>query len=79
LRQRAAALRARELDSLRPSIATWIVEERVERRGGFASVYHLVPRKAADAYRAALEQAAAEQGIRLIVSGPWAPYAFASW
>jgi hypothetical protein len=79
LKQRAAEQRAPELDPVRTSIATWIKDERVERRGAVVSVYHLVPRRSAEAYRSALERAADAQGVRLLVSGPWAPYAFTQW
>jgi hypothetical protein len=53
-------------------------DERVETRAGVTSVYHLVPRAAAEAYRRALDRAAAAQGLRIAVSGPWPPYAFAA-
>jgi hypothetical protein len=39
----------------------------------------LVPRSAVAAYRAAVERAAAERGLRIVISGPWPPYAFANW
>jgi hypothetical protein len=55
-------------------------EERVEQHGNIATVYHLVPRGSVGAYRRALEKQAGETGVRLMVSGPWPPYAFSdSW
>jgi hypothetical protein len=59
------------------AVKQWIRAERVERRGSVASVYHLVPRGAVDAYRRRLEAAAAAAGLRLVVTGPHPPYAFA--
>jgi hypothetical protein len=43
-----------------------------------ASVYHLIPRASVPAYRRALQSAARDAGVRVIVSGPWPPYAFAT-
>lgn len=78
LRARAAAHRVPEFDDLRPAVARWIRDERTERRGGVATIYHLVPRGAVTAYRKALMAAAA--GRLVAVSGPFPPYAFAdSW
>jgi len=81
LQQRLAVLRtAREVPELapiRPAIRRLVKDERVERRGGVATVHHLIPRAMAERYRAAVERAAAESGVRLSVSGPFAPYAFA--
>jgi hypothetical protein len=62
---------------LRAAVRRWIRDERVEKRGGVASIYHLVPRGSADRYLSAIEEAAREAGVRMIVSGPWPPYAFA--
>ena len=66
-----------ELVSIRPAIRRFVKDERVERRSGVATVHHLIPRAMAERYRAAVTGAAAESGVRLIVSGPFAPYAFA--
>jgi hypothetical protein len=81
LRQRLAVLRTArevpELAALRPPIRRFLKDERVERRGGIATVHHLIPRAMAERYRAAVERAAAKSSIRLVVSGPFAPYAFA--
>jgi hypothetical protein len=81
LQQRAAsAARAREIPAFEPIRAAakrWIKEERIEKRAGVATVNHLVPRSSVRAYRAAVERAADRASVRLIVSGPYAPYAFA--
>jgi len=81
LQQRLALLRtAREVPELapiRPAIRRFVKDERVERRGGVATVHHLIPRAMAERYRTAVTGAAAESGVGLIVSGPFAPYAFA--
>ena len=81
LQQRLAELRTvrevPELAAIRPAIRRFVKDERVERRGGIATVHHLIPRATAERYRAAVARAAAKSGIRLIVSGPFAPYAFA--
>jgi hypothetical protein len=82
LRTRAAdAARARDISGfapLRGAVRRWIRDERVERRGPVASVYHLVPRGQAEKYRQALERAARDAGQPVIVSGPWPPYAFST-
>jgi hypothetical protein len=62
---------------LRGAVRRWIRDERVETRGGVASIYHLVPRGSADRYEPAIEEAARKAGVRMIVTGPWPPYAFA--
>jgi gas vesicle protein GvpL/GvpF len=81
LRQRLAKLRtAREVPELapiRPAIRRFVKDERVERRSGVATVHHLIPRAMAERYRGAVERAARQGGVRLAVSGPFAPYAFA--
>jgi hypothetical protein len=83
LRQRMAdAARAREVpgfDRVRDAVRRWVRAERVETRAGVATVYHLVPRAAGRVYRAAAERAAAESGLRMVVSGPWPPYAFVAF
>lgn len=71
------AREARELGPIRPAIRRFVKDERVERRRGVATVHHLIPRAMAGPYRAALQRAAADTGIRLAVSGPFPPYAFA--
>jgi hypothetical protein len=78
-RAREAAL-ARDVprfEPVRAAVRRWVREERVEKRDNVATVYHLIPRASADAYRRALEAAAEKSGVRLVVTGPWAPFAFA--
>lgn len=81
LRQRAAAAaREREIpgfDPVRAAVKRWIRDERVERRPTITSVYHLVPRGSAEAYRLAAMRAASAAGLQVVVTGPWPPYAFA--
>ena len=81
LQQRLAVLRtAREvaqLTPIRPAIRRLVKEERVERRSGVITVHHLIPRAMTERYRAAVERAAGRSGVRLAVSGPFPPYAFA--
>ena len=84
LQQRAASsMRAREIpgfDPIRAAATRWIRDERIEKRAGVATVNHLIPRGSVAAYRAAVARAADRSAVRLIVSGPHAPYAFAdSW
>lgn len=77
-RQAQRAAEVPELAPLRPHLAPLVRAERAERHGApplLASVYHLVDRGAAAAYRAALD--AAPRSIRVVASGPWPPYAFA--
>ena len=76
----AAAARERAVpafEPLRPAVQRWVRAERVEKRGDVATLYHLVPRRVADRYRGALEKAARDANVRLLVSGPWPAYAFA--
>lgn len=81
LRARAdAAARAREVPGFEPvraAVRRWLRDERVERRGPTASVYHLIPRAAAGPYQRAAIRAAAAAGLPVVVSGPWPAYAFA--
>jgi hypothetical protein len=81
LQRRLAGLRTArevpELASIRPTMRRFVKDERVERRSGVATVHHLIPRAMAARYRAAVERAAGQSGVRLAVSGPFAPYAFA--
>jgi hypothetical protein len=78
LRQRAAARDVPGFAPLRAAVRRWVKDERVEKRERIASVYHLVPRGSVPAYRRALEAAASDAGLRVVVSGPWPPYAFAT-
>jgi Gas vesicle synthesis protein GvpL/GvpF len=79
LQQRAA--REREVpgfEAVRSVLGAWIVEERVERKGEVVSVYHLIRRTAAPAYRRAATAALVRAGLRGVVSGPFPPYAFSA-
>lgn len=64
-------------DEVRGHVARFVREERVEGWKGGTTVYHLIPRGAAAAYRRAAEQAAAAAGLRVVITGPHPPYAFA--
>jgi hypothetical protein len=75
-REAAAARVVAGFEPVRVAVARWVKDELVERRAGVASVYHLIPRSSADAYRRAVEAASAAAGLRLLVSGPWPAYAF---
>lgn len=81
LRARAAQeAHARDIprfEAVRDAVRRWVRAERVEKRTRVASVYHLVPRASAEAYRQAAERAAAGAGLRVVVTGPRPPYAFA--
>jgi Gas vesicle synthesis protein GvpL/GvpF len=73
------AREAPELAPLRPALEALVRAERVTRHDTpplLASVYHLVDRGAAAAYRAALESSTA-CSVRVVATGPWPPYAFA--
>jgi Gas vesicle synthesis protein GvpL/GvpF len=74
------AVRAREIPGfgpIRDAVRPFVKEERVDKRGAVATINHLVARAAVDRYRAAVVRAAKTCGLRLIVTGPLAPYAFA--
>jgi hypothetical protein len=77
LRARQRAYAVPSFAPLRAAVRRWIRDERVEKRGSVASIYHLVPRGSAARYESAIEEAAWKAGVRMIVSGPWPPYAFA--
>jgi hypothetical protein len=70
-----------ELAPLRERLAGVVAAERIERRTTppfRASVYHLIERGRSGAYRETVEAAGdLVAGVRLRVSGPLAPYAFA--
>lgn len=79
-----ARLRARrvpEIATVTAATASYVRATRAERHDRpplVASVYHLVPRAAARAYRAALTRSARDlTRVELKTSGPWPPYAFA--
>jgi hypothetical protein len=71
------ASKVREIEPIRPAIRRLVKDERVEWHRSVATVHHLVPRAEFERYRAAVVRAAEKRGVRLAVSGPWAPYAFA--
>ena len=81
LQQRAiSAARAREIPGfvpIREAVKRLVKDERVEKRAGVATVNHLIPRSSVSAYRFAVERAAERAGLRVIVTGPFPPYAFA--
>jgi hypothetical protein len=78
LRRRAREVRdVPGFDPLRTAVKTWVKEERVEKKGDVASVYHLVPSGSVNRYRKALETAARDANLRVLITGPWPPYAFA--
>ena len=64
-------------EPIRAAIQRHIKDERIDKREGVITINHLVPRAAAARYRDAVERAADDNKMRLIVSGPWPPYAFA--
>ena len=78
LKRRAAERDIAGFGPLRAAVRRWVKDERVEKRERVASVYHLVPRGSVPAYRRALEAAARAARLRIVVSGPWPPYAFAT-
>ena len=59
------------------AVGRWLRDERIERSGPIVTVYHLIPRSSAEAYRRAATRAAAAAGLRIIVTGPYPAYAFA--
>ena len=73
----AAARNVPAFNPVRPAIRRYVKEERVEKRSGIVTINHLVSRAAVDKYRSAVERAADGNDVRLIVTGPWPPYAFA--
>jgi gas vesicle protein GvpL/GvpF len=80
-RQRKAGGEVAELAPLRPTLARFVTAERIERHQTpplVASVYHLVRRGTGTDYAKAVADAAGPLlPVRVTVSGPWAPYAFA--
>jgi alkylated DNA nucleotide flippase Atl1 len=77
-RDAAAARNVAGFEPIRKAVARLIKDERVDQRVGVASIYHLIPRGSVEAYRRGIREAARAAGIRLVVSGPWPPYAFAA-
>jgi hypothetical protein len=79
-RRAALAASARAIPGFAPiraAVRRFVKDERVQKRAGIVTVNHLIPRAAASRYLAAVEQAATANHLRLMVSGPLAPYAFA--
>lgn len=73
------AREAPELARLRPALARFVRAERVTRHDTpplLASVYHLIDRGTAAAYRTVVERAEPD-AVRVVATGPWPPYAFA--
>jgi hypothetical protein len=80
LKQRADAAAMRDVQAVAPlrnAVRRYVRDERNEQRAGVVTINHLIPKRSAWAYRAAVERAAARDGTRLIVTGPWPPFAFA--
>jgi hypothetical protein len=81
LRRRAAVAAADRdvagFEPVRAAVKRWLRDERTERRGRIATVYHLIPRASGEAYRKAITRASADAGLHVTVSGPWPAYAFA--
>jgi hypothetical protein len=80
LQRRMAETQIPGAEVLRRAVAEWVRAERREKHGTgrlAGTLYHLIPRKAAPAYRRAIDRAAFDVGLTITVSGPWPPYAFA--
>ena len=78
LRESTVQRKVPGFEPVRSAVARWVRDERVEHRDGISTVYHLIPRAAAERYRTASQRAAAAAGLPAVVSGPWPPYAFAA-
>jgi hypothetical protein len=84
-RRRERARAARSLPEIEPvsrAVAPGVHATRIRRHATpplLATVYHLVERGQAPAYRARVEAARPELrgDLRVVISGPWPPYAFA--
>jgi gas vesicle protein GvpL/GvpF len=77
LRAARAALQVPHFGPVRVAVRRWVKAERVQRHGSLATVHHLIPRRSVERYRAVVEGAARDAGIRVRVLGPRSPYAFA--
>ncbi|HEX4960255.1 MAG TPA: GvpL/GvpF family gas vesicle protein [Thermoanaerobaculia bacterium] len=70
-----------EIAPLSRALQPLLRAERIERQTAgplLGTAYHLVPRAAAAAYLAAVEEARGRiGGRRIVATGPWPPYAFA--
>jgi gas vesicle protein GvpL/GvpF len=73
----AAARTVPAFDVIRQAIQRYVKDERVEKRDGIVTINHLVAHGSVERYRDAVEGTAEDCGVRLIVTGPGAPYAFA--
>ena len=79
-RRREVAARAKEVpgfEPIRAAVRRLVKDERVEKRPDVITVHHLIPHAAAEKYRTTVQRAADELGMRLLVTGPLPPYAFA--
>lgn len=80
LRARVAVERARrenpQLLGFTRATERFVRAGRVEWRSGTATVFHLVPRTRLSAYAAAVCREAEAQQTNVILSGPFAPFAF---
>lgn len=80
-RRRAASVAAPTVARIRAGLEDFIHDERVEPSTSpplLASVYHLVDRGHHRAYERAVREVACRLAdVRVVSSGPWAPYAFA--
>jgi hypothetical protein len=75
----AEASRAPDVPALAPvlaAVAGWVRAVRVARSGAVATVYHLVPQRAAQSYATAARAAADAAGLRVVVAGPFPAHAF---
>lgn len=84
LRRLALEARARaahpDLRRIKNATIRFVKAERVEWHDGpalVASVYHLVPRATEQHYLAAVARLARSGNLKLLISGPWLPFAFA--
>jgi hypothetical protein len=82
-RRRASAheTRSAAFAALLPAVETLVSAERIEAHETaplIASIHHLVERGQGAAYTAAVDMTAASlDRVRVVVGGPWPPYAFA--
>lgn len=66
-----------EFSPVRKAVCRWVRDERTQKRGAVAAIYHLIPRAAVARYRSAAERAARDAGLGMRIVGPRSPYAFA--
>jgi len=81
LMRRIAAQSVPEIEALTEATKAFVREAKAERHDRpplVASVYHLVAREDLSRWRAAVRRALPElRGVRVSITGPWPPYAFA--